>query len=98
MRTLLACALAFAVSGCGLVSFDVTEKVDAQTIPGSSTAAGSPATLFETTLEVSGDDLPRGSGLIDSVTLSRVNFTVRAPDKGNFDFVQGAKLTISAPS
>ena len=84
-------------SGCGLVSFDVTEKVDSQTIPGSSTAAASPSTLFETTISVSSESLPRGSGLVDSVTLSRVTFNVRTPDKGNFDFAESATLTITAP-
>lgn len=98
MKSTVVCALVFVATGCGVFSFDVTEKVQAQTIPASSSvAANSPSALFETTLSIDADDLPRGSSVVDSVTLSRVTFNVLVPEKGNFDFVESVKLTISSP-
>jgi hypothetical protein len=86
------------VAGCGLVSFDVTEKVEAQTIPGSSAVGNSSASVFETTMVLTEESLPKGSGLIESVTLSSVSFQVLSPDNATFEFVDTVKLMISSPS
>lgn len=85
-------------AGCGLGSFDVTESVPAQTVPGSSAGAAAQPAAFETSMSLSGSDLPRGSSLVDSVTLSSVSFNVTQPKGGTFDFVRSVSLSISSPT
>jgi hypothetical protein len=99
MRWLAACLVAGIVAaGCGLGSFDVTESVPAQTVPGTSSGAAAQPSAFETTMTLSANDLPRGSSLVDSVTLSSVSFNVMQPAGGTFDFVQNVTLSIYSPT
>jgi hypothetical protein len=92
----LAAALLFA--GCGLGSFDVTETVAPQTVPGTSAGAPPGQSAFETVMSVPSSDLPRGSSLVNSVTLSSAKFDIMSPQGGTFDFVQSVKLSIMSPT
>jgi hypothetical protein len=49
-------------------------------------------------MTMSASDLPRGSSLIDSVTLSSVNFNVTDPADATFDFVENVALSIYSPT
>ena len=99
MRYRIACLWALLLAGgCGLGSFDVTEAVAPQTIPGGSSAAAAASSLFETTMTFNWDDLPTGKSWANAVTLRSAAFHVTSPPQGTFDFVESVVLFISAPS
>jgi hypothetical protein len=98
-RTLIApLAAALLFGGCGLVSFDVSQDIPAQTITGSPLGALLPASLFAIPMNVdlSSATASHGTGPASSVTLSSLTLTVTAPAGGTFDFVDSISIDLSA--
>lgn len=83
--------------GCGLVSFDVSQDVPAQTIPGSPLGAVLPAALFSIPLniDVQAATAGHGTGPAHSVTLSSLTFTIRSPSGATFDFLDSIAISVS---
>jgi len=84
-------------AGCGLVSFDVSQDVPAQTVPGSPLGAVLPAALFSIPLniDVQAATAGHGTGPAHSVTLSSITFTIRSPSGATFAFVDSISISIS---
>ena len=94
----LAAALATAVSGCGVLSFDVSQDIPAQTVPGSPLGAVLPVSLFAIPMnvDIQSETAAHGTGPADSVTLSSVSLTITSPAGATFDFVDSISITISS--
>jgi hypothetical protein len=108
MKKMVSCRFAFLMSvvfgavslaGCGLLSFDVTQQIPPQTIPGSPIGALVPATLFSLPLNINLDSetAAQGTGPAKSANLSALTLTITAPAGGTFDFLSSISFTI-APS
>jgi hypothetical protein len=100
-RSILATAtlvLALAPAGCGLVSFDVTENIPAQTIAGSPLGAILPAALFSLPLDIdiSAETAAHGAGPAKSANLSSLTLTITDPADGTFDFLTSITITVAA--
>ena len=80
-------AIALAASGCGVLDFDVEQKIPSQTVPGSSIPAPI-ASLFPIpiSLDLSSKIKAMETGPIDSVTLSSLELTIREPADGSADW------------
>ncbi|HVR02816.1 MAG TPA: hypothetical protein VMT47_11840 [Polyangia bacterium] len=87
-----------AMTGCGLVSFDVDENIPAQTIMGSPIGALVPATLFALPLDIdiSAATAAHGTGPAKSANLSALTFTIDSPADGTFDFLSAISVSVSA--
>lgn len=97
VRGLVAAAVLTGASGCGLLSFDVSQDIPAQTVPGSPLGALLPVSLFAIpmNIDIRSETAGHGTGPADSVTLSSVSLTVMSPDGATFDFVDSIVITIS---
>jgi len=84
--------------GCGLLSFDVSQDIPAQMVPGSPLGALLPASLFAIPMnvDIQSETAAHGTGPAHSVTLSSVSLTVMSPSGATFDFVNSISIKISA--
>jgi hypothetical protein len=91
-------ALWLVLPGCGLVSFDVSQDIPAQTVPGSPLGALLPASLFSIpmNIDIQSETAGHGTGPAHSVTLSSVSLTVTSPAGATFDFVSAISIKISS--
>ena len=98
-RLFLAAVLSVGSLGCGLVSFDVSQDIPAQTVPGSPLGALLPVSLFAIPLniDIRTETAGHGTGPASSVTLSSVSLTVMSPSGATFDFVDSIVINISGP-
>ena len=98
-RVVVVAALLGSASGCGLVSFDVSQDIPAQTVPGSPLGALLPVSLFAIPLniDIRSETAGHGTGPASSVTLSSVSLTVMSPSGATFDFVDSIVINISGP-
>jgi hypothetical protein len=87
------------LAGCGLVSFDVSQDIPAQTIMGSPLGALLPVSLFALPLniDIAAQTAAHGTGPAKSANLSSLTFTITAPAGGTFDFLTSITISI-APS
>jgi len=99
VRVLVAAALLTGPSGCGLLSFDVSQDIPAQTVPGSPLGALLPVSLFAIPMNVDirSETAGHGTGPANSVTLSSISLTVMSPSGATFDFVDSIVINISGP-
>jgi len=90
--------VAFLSAGCGLVSFDVSEDIPEQTVPGSPLGALLPASLFAIPMDVDiqSETAARGTGPASSATLRSVTLTVTSPSGATFDFLTSISIRISS--
>jgi hypothetical protein len=97
-RVVLAAALSVGTLGCGLVSFDVSQDIPEQTVPGSPLGALLPASLFAIpmNIDLQSETAGRGTGPADSVTLRSITLTITSPSAATFDFVDSIAIRISA--
>lgn len=99
MKTVwLAAALAMALplGGCGLISFDVSEPVPEQTVPGSALGGLLPGALgspFAVNINESQEEEAHKTGPASSADLKSITFT--ATSSGNFDFVSEMHIFIA---
>jgi hypothetical protein len=98
-RVVVVSTLLGSASGCGLVSFDVSQDIPAQTVPGSPLGALLPVSLFAIPLniDIRSEAAAHGTGPASSVTLSSVSLTVMSPSGATFDFVDSIVINISGP-
>jgi hypothetical protein len=91
------CALWLA-PGCGLVSFDVSEDIPSQTVPGSPIGALLPSSLFAIPINVDLQSATgaHGTGPAHSVTLSSISLTITSPSGATFDFLSSISISISS--
>jgi hypothetical protein len=89
---------AVGLTGCGLASFDVSQDIPPQTIPGSPVGALLPDTLFSIPLNIDlkSTTAGHGTGPATSVKLSSITLTITSPSGGTFAFVDSISFTISA--
>ncbi|HEY2744852.1 MAG TPA: hypothetical protein VGL86_09530 [Polyangia bacterium] len=106
MRKALALAAAVAAgaltSGCGAISFDVSQAVPEQQVPGSPLGGLLPSFLpqpFAITIDVQQETAKRSTGPASSANLKSVSFAITPHDapSGNFDFVDEIHIFV-APS
>jgi hypothetical protein len=95
--TALVAAAALCGTGCGLVGFDVSQDIPAQTVPGSPLGALLPASLFSIpmNIDIEAETRGHGTGPASSVTLKSITFTVTSPAGATFDFVDSIAINIS---
>ena len=91
-----------AVTGCGAISFDVSQSVPEQTVQGSPLGGILPTFLpqpFPVTINVQQETAKRSTGPAHSANLKQVEFQVtpHASPSGNFDFVDEIHIFV-APS
>jgi hypothetical protein len=98
-RFVVAGMLVGSASGCGLLSFDVSQDIPQQTVPGSPLGALLPVSLFAIPMNVDirSETAGHGTGPANSVTLSSVTLTVTSPAGATFDFVDSIIINVSAP-
>ena len=101
MKT-LALAVALAATGCGAISFDVSQAVPEQQVPGSPLGGLLPSFLpqpFPVTIDVQQETQKRSTGPASSANLKQVEFQITPHDapRGNFDFVDEIHIFV-APS
>lgn len=79
--------LALAASGCGVLDFNIEQKVPEQMVQGSN-IPGPLATLFPLplSLDLSSQIKAQETGPIKSVTLSSLELTIRMPTDGSVDW------------
>jgi hypothetical protein len=89
-----------ALTGCGLVSFDVSQDVPPQTIMGSPLGALVPATLFSLPLNIdlSAETTARGTGPAKSANLSSLTLSISSPTGGTFDFLTSITFSVASPN
>jgi hypothetical protein len=97
-RLVLAAALSASTLGCGLVSFDISEEIPPQTVPGNPLGALLPASLFAIPLDVDiqSETAGRGTGPASAVKLKAVSLTITAPSGATFDFVDSIVIRVSS--
>ena len=91
-----------AAAGCGAISFDVSQGVPEQQVPGSPLGGLLPSFLpqpFPVTIDVQQETQKRSTGPASSANLKQVEFqiTPHASPSGNFDFVDEIHIYV-APS
>jgi hypothetical protein len=99
---MVALALAVAATGCGAISFDVSQAVPEQQVPGSPIGGLLPSFLpqpFPVTINVQQETQKRSTGPASSANLKQVEFQITPHDmpQGNFDFVDEIHIFV-APS
>jgi hypothetical protein len=84
--------------GCGLVGFDVSQDIPAQTIPGSPLGALLPASLFAIpmNIDIQSETAGHGTGPASSVTLKSITLRITSPSGATFDFVSSISISISS--
>jgi len=97
-----ALAAGVAASGCGAISFDVSQGVPEQQVPGSPLGGLLPSFLpqpFPITIDVQQETAKRSTGPARSANLKSVSFAITPHDapSGNFDFVDEIHIFV-APS
>jgi hypothetical protein len=101
MRTAL--VLALLSSGCGLLSFDVSQDLAEQRIPGSALGGILPNFLqapVPITINLSAETQKRDTGPAKSANLKAIRFraTPTGMPSGNFDFVDEIHIHVSSPN
>ena len=101
MLKALVLAVAVAASGCGAISFDVSQAVPEQQVPGSPIGGLLPSFLpqpFPVTINVQQETAKRSTGPARSANLKQVEFqiTPHASPSGNFDFVDEIHIFVAA--
>jgi hypothetical protein len=81
-----------------LVSFDVSQDIPPQTVPGSPLGALLPASLFSipVNIDLKAATAGHGTGPATKVTLSSITLTITSPSGAKFDFVDSISISISS--
>lgn len=101
-RGVMLAAASLVLAGCGVVRFDVEQKLDEQRVQGNPLGGVLPTLLpnpFRLTIDVKSETEKRGTGpataaYLKSLTLSA---TPAASPSGNFDFLEEVHVFIEAP-
>ena len=98
----VAVAVAVAAAGCGAISFDVSQSVPEQQVPGSPLGGILPSFLpqpFPITIDIQQETARRSTGPASSANLKQVEFQITPHDspQGTFDFVDEIHIFV-APS
>jgi hypothetical protein len=101
MKTAL--ALLVLTSGCGILSFDVSQDLAEQRIAGSPLGGILPNFLqapIPITINLSAETQKRDTGPAKSANLKAIRFSATPHDSpsGNFDFVSEIHISVSSPS
>jgi hypothetical protein len=96
-RIVLALALALVFAACGLISFDVSQDIPAQTVQGSPIGALLPAGLFDipVTIDVAAATKAQGTGPASSAYLKSLTLSMVSPDGATFEFLDSVVITVS---
>ena len=100
---LLALSFAALAAGCGAISFDVSQAVPEQSVPGSPLGGILPSFLpqpFPVNINVQQETQKRSTGPATSAALKQVEFeiTPHAAPSGNFDFVDEIHVFVQPSS
>jgi hypothetical protein len=103
MRQLLVAVATIALSSCGAISFDVSQNVPEQQVPGNPLGGLLPMFLpspFPITINIQQETQKRSTGPAHSANLKSVEFTAtpHAAPSGNFDFVDEIHIFVEAQS
>ena len=87
---------ALTTAGCGLIAFDVSQDIPAQTVPGSPVGALLPPSLFALPLNIDlqSETAAQGTGPARSVSLKALSLTITSPAGATFDFVSSISISI----
>lgn len=100
LALLAAAALPVVGPGCGLglVSFDVTQMIPAQTVPGNPLGPVLPAVLFSfpITVNLDSETQGHGTGPAKSAQLKSLLLEIREPAGATFDFLDSISITVGA--
>ena len=96
-------AASVASAGCGAISFDVSQSVPEQEVPGSPLGGLLPSFLpqpFPVTIDVEQETAKRSTGPARSANLKSVKFEITPHDapSGNFDFVDEIHIFVAPAS
>ena len=91
-------SLACSIGGCGLVSFDVSQSIPSQTVPGNPIGSLLPASLFSIpmNIDIQSETAGHGTGPASSVTLKSITLTITSPSNATFDFLSSISIDISS--
>jgi hypothetical protein len=97
---LLPLGVALSAVGCGLTSFDASQDIPPQTVPGSPLGSLLPSALFSfpMNIDVKSETAAQGTGPASSVTLKSIALTISSPTGATFDFVDSISISISSGS
>ena len=97
-RLVLAAIVSTGSLGCGLASFDVSQNIPEQTVPGSPLGALLPASLFAIpmNIDIQSETAGRKTGPTSSATLKSVSLTITSPSGATFDFVDSIAIRVSS--
>ncbi len=100
MFAVLALAAGGSLPGCSLLSFDVTQQIPAQTVPGSPLGALLPQALFQipVNVDIGAATKAMGTGPAQSVTLKAFSLTVTSPAGGTFEFLDSISIRVASPN
>lgn len=96
----LVAMLSASMPACGILSFDVSQDIPAQTITGSPLGSLVPATLFAIPLNIDlqSETAAHGTGPAKSANLSSLTLTVTSPAGQTFDFLSSITISVAASS
>jgi hypothetical protein len=103
MKKVLALLVAVVAVGCGTISFDVSQSVPEEQVPGSPLGGLLPGFLpqpFPISIDVQQETAKRSTGPARSANLKKVEFqiTPHAAPRGNFDFADEIHIFVAPAS
>jgi hypothetical protein len=89
---------AAASAGCGLVGFDVEQKIPEQQVQGSPLGGLLPASFlaFPLSIDIESQTKAQGTGPARSAALKAIELSMTAPDGATFEFLTSITITVSA--
>jgi hypothetical protein len=86
-----------APGGCGLVGFDVEQKIPPQEVPGSLLGEVLPLNFaFPLNIDIESQTRAQGTGPAGSAALKSLELVILSPDGATFEFLDTIKIEISA--
>jgi hypothetical protein len=84
-------------AGCGLVGFDVEEKIPEQQVPGSPLGGLLPLSFaFPLSIDLESQTKAQGTGPARSASLKTLELSILAPEGTTFEFLDTIRIDISA--
>jgi len=80
--------------GCGLLAFDVSQDIPAQTVPGS--PLGASLFAIPLNIDIQSATAAQGTGPAHSATLKSISLSITSPSGATFDFITSISISISA--
>ncbi len=94
---LVALLTAAQLSGCGLIGFDIEQKIPEQEVPGSLLGGVLPLSFaFPLSIDIESQTQARDTGPARSAELRSLELAVTGPDGATFEFVDSIEIRVSA--